>query len=231
MAQKLMTKKSLVQWCDEQVAQGKNIGIGWEGGGDSGWCYFTIDGRQVENTKQTPEMEELVDLMYDHLDYGSWAGEFNATGEAEYDPKQKAFVGTDYYSEDDTHYQECEIPIRVPKHLWFDSLEYNMESEEIDVQVAFIIRNGFLTQEHHDAADYIAESIAIDANEVVNKYTSQDNAQEYRSVWQNDRIQRSAFQEDGDFLVYTIEELNIGIEDSNEKLIYLELETEDDDSE
>lgn len=230
MSETIKTTKELIKWCDDQVAAGKELSMGWEGGGDSGWCWFEIDGVKL-NDGEHEEADQLVELMYDELDYGGWAGEFSANGEATYDPKQKAFVGTDYYGEDDTHYQECEIEIRVPKHLWFDSLEYNMEDEEVTVQVAFIIRNGFLTQEHWDASEYIAESISIDANEIVNKYTSSKDAKEYRSVWQNDRIQRSDFKEDGDDLVYTIEELNIGVYDSTDKDIYLQLQSEDDDSE
>lgn len=230
MAQVLLTEKALLKWCNDQVADGRTLSMGWEGGGDSGWCWFELDGKKL-NEGEYPEADQLVELMYDHLDYGSWAGEFSTTGEAEFDPKQNAFVGTDYYSEDDTHYQECNIQIRIPKHLWFDSVEYNMEDEEVTTNFAFIIRNGFLTQEHWDTADYIAESLTIDANEVINKYSSSDNAKEYRSVWQNDRIQRSAFTEDGDYLVYTIEELSIGVYDSDDKLVYLELQSEDDDSE
>ena len=230
MSKTIKTTKELIKWCDDQVAAGKELSMGWEGGGDSGWCWFEIDGVKL-NDGEHDEADQLVELMYDELDYGSWAGEFNASGEAEYDPKQKAFVGTDYYGEDDTHYEPCEIKIRVPKHLWFDSVEYNMEDESVVVQFAFIIRNGFQTQEHWDEAEIIAEGIAIDANNIINDYTSRDTALHYRNVWQNDQIQRSEFKEQDDYLVYTITELNIGVYTSEEKLIYLELQSDDYDSE
>ena len=75
-------KLSVKEWCDQQVAEGKELTLRWEGGGDSGWVYFELDGSQVENEYT----EKLVDYCYDVLDYGSWAGEFDATGEATYNP-------------------------------------------------------------------------------------------------------------------------------------------------
>lgn len=229
MSQKLMTKKSLVQWCDEQVAQGKEIGIGWEGGGDSGWCYFMIDGSQVNNTEYTTEMEQLIDMMDDELDYGSWAGEFSANGEAIYSPEKKAFVGIDYYSEDETIQRNCDIPIRIPKHLWFDSIEYNIQDEEANTEFAFVIRNGFLTEEHEALTSHLEQYLQTRVQEEIDSFIH-DSHREYRSMWQNDRINRNDFEEQGDDLVYVIGELGIGTMDSSDKDVYLELTTEEDEA-
>jgi hypothetical protein len=227
MSYKIKTKKSLVQWCDEQVAAGKEIGIGWEGGGDSGWCYFMIDGKQVSDGQTTEEMEQLLDLMDDELDYGSWAGEFSAAGEAIYSSEEKAFVGIDNYGEDDTEYWECSIPIRIPKYLWFDSVEYNFEDDEVRAQFAFKIRNGFLIEEHEKVATEIESYLEEKVNAEVNLFIAKSDA-EFRSIWQNDTINRDQFTEDGDFLVYTLEELSMGTTTSEEKDIYLQLEIDDD---
>lgn len=231
MAQKLKTKLSLIEWCDQQVAEGKELSIHWEGGGDSGWVYFQIDGKQIADSEENSQIRELIDLMYDTLDYGSWAGEFTADGQAVYNPTEKAFVGTDYYGEDETDYHTCEIKISIPKDLWFDAVEYNIEGEEAVVEIAFIIRNGFLTDKHEAEAKRIMEELSDAVDAEISKYTSNPDSMDYQNVWQNIRIQRSEFIEEGDMLVYTIEELNMGVRTTEEKDVYLKLTTEEDEEE
>ena len=82
-----MKIEDVIKWCDKKTTEGSKIAICWEGGGDSGWVYMEVDGAQSTD----PEAEWLVDRMYSVLDYGSWAGEFNASGRAEYDIKTKIF--------------------------------------------------------------------------------------------------------------------------------------------
>jgi len=228
MSYSIKTEKSLVQWCDEQVAAGKELSIGWDGGGDSGWTYFMIDGNQISDGKETEEMEQLLILMDDELDYGSWAGEFSANGTAVYSSEEKAFIGTDTYDEDDLDYWECDIPIRIPKHLWFDSIEYNIQSDdESNVEFAFIIRNGFLTEEHDKITSemqfYLQDRIKQEIDLFIQK-----SSENFRSLWQNDRINRDQFTEEGDFLVSNLGELSMGTTTSDDKDIYLKLESTDD---
>jgi hypothetical protein len=229
MAQQVLATSDLIKWCDEQVANGHEISMAWEGGGDSGWVYFKIDDEQISDSAENDQIRQLTDLMYDHLDYGSWAGEFSAQGEAIYDPAQKAFVGTDYYGEDGTVHQECSINIVVPKSLWFDAVEYNMENEDPNIDFAFILRNGFLSETHEKVRQQIIEDLDDAVEQEIRKYTSQEYHEEYRSIWQSDRIQRSDFREVGDNLVYTIEEIGIGVSQTEDKDVFLELITEDDE--
>jgi hypothetical protein len=229
MSQKLIATSDLIKWCDEQVAAGKELGIHWEGGGDSGWAYFTIDGDQVSDSEENDEIRQLTDLMYDHLDYGSWAGEFSASGDATYNATEKAFVGTDYYSEDETYNFDYLIKITVPKDLWFESLECNMEDEDPTINVAFSIRNGFLTDRHTQVAEQIKKSLKEQVEQGISAYNQLEYTTEYRNIWQNDVINRSEFKEEGDNLVAYIEELSIGTCDTDEKEIYLELTTREDE--
>ena len=229
MSHKVIATSDLIKWCDEQVAKGHELSMGWEGGGDSGWCFFKIDGEQVSGNAENAEMENLVDRMYDQLDYGSWAGEFNASGEAIYDPKQKAFIGTDYYSEDDTYVLEHTMKITVPKSLWFDTLEYQFEGEDPNVDVAFSIRNGFLTDLHTEIAMQVQKDLEVQVQAGVKAYHNMKDATEYRDVWQSSRYNRSEFKEEGDNLVAIIEDLHIGTSNSDEKGIYLELITQEDE--
>jgi hypothetical protein len=229
MSQKIVATSDLIRWCDEQVENGHELSIAWEGGGDSGWVYFKIDGEQVSDSAETDEISNLIDRMYDQLDYGSWAGEFQASGEAVYNANEKAFVGTDYYSEDETIMHECDIKITIPKSLWFDAIEYNIEQEEPIIDVVFVIRNGFLTDEHTRVAEEIKYSLVDQVEDAIADYQKHPDSTEYRNVWQNDRINRADFKEEGDNLVAIIDQIAIGTYTSDDKDVYLELITQEDE--
>jgi len=157
---KVISIQEIIDWCDKQVAEGREITLCWEGGGDSGWVYFEIDGTQAEGE----EIEALVDMMYNELDYGSWAGEFSANGTATYDPITKCFEGTDYYSEDDWTDTTFEEPFAfyIPGTHGFDSIEYNVEGDFEDdfrVEITFNIINGFITPELRELENEISEAV------------------------------------------------------------------------
>jgi hypothetical protein len=157
---KVISIQEIIDWCDKQVAEGKEITLCWEGGGDSGWVYFEIDGTQAEGE----EIEALVDMMYNELDYGSWAGEFSANGTATYDPITKCFEGTDYYSEDDWTDTTFEEPFAfyIPGIHGFDSIEYNVEGnfeDDFRVEITFNIINGFITPELRELENEISEAV------------------------------------------------------------------------
>ena len=230
MSQKLQTKSSLIEWCDKQVAEGKTLSLHWEGGGDSGWVYMEIDDKEVterDDAEDSP-VNQLINLMYDQLDYGSWAGEFSACGEATYDPEQKAFIGIDNYSEDNTEHYECDLQVRVPKALWFDRLEIEVQNEQATISAFFHIRNGFTTEEHDQWIADFEHDFADEVDKVITRFCSDPKTAEYRNVWHTEEINRSDFKEEGDYLVYTIEELNINTESTEEKDICLELESVND---
>lgn len=233
MSQQLLTKTHLIKWCDEQVANGIELKIGWEGGNDSGWVYMIKNGVQVEYNQTTDEEEELTDLMHTHLEYGSWAGEYSANGEATYDPELKAFVGEDSFGGDDSEDWSCDLKITIPKTLWFDRVEYSIEGDDPEVQFAFVINNGFKVPEH----DAVAENICVKMKKAVDKeikkfqeHLQVDGPNEFRSLWQDEQIALSEFVEQGDNLVYTIESLSMGTLVVEEKEVILELLNDDDDN-
>lgn len=157
---KVISATEIIDWCDKQAAEGKEITLCWEGGGDSGWVYFEVDGVQADGE----EIEALVDMMYNELDYGSWAGEFSANGRADYDPATKCFEGIDYYSEDDWTDTTFEEPFAfyIPGTYGFDSIEYNIEGnfeDDFRVEVTFNIVNGFITPELRELENEMSEAI------------------------------------------------------------------------
>lgn len=213
---------SLIEWCDQQASEGKKLALNWEGGHDSGWVHFTIDGSHVDNEYT----EELVDKMYNHLDYGSWAGEFNATGTAVYDPEEKAFFGENHYGEEESKDIKCEILLKVPSDLWFDNLHYEMEGyneEDPEIGVLFEVNNGFLTERHIQVAKELEKSIAEQVTPII------ENIVGFYSLWDHSTVPHEGFTDNGDFQAHMITSFNANVYDStvNEVALYLnELEEE-----
>ena len=223
-AKKIEVKKTVLEWCKDQVAQGKELTIHWEGGGDSGWAYFQIDGESVENEYTS----YLVDMMYSQLDYGSWAGEFSATGEAKFDVDEEAFIGVDNYSEDETSLKECEFKFKVPKKLWFDSISIHIEAEydeSATIETSFNLKNGFLTPEHGVVTDEISEIINVQVNDFVTNY--QNGNTDFRNIWDTQTFELKSAIERDDYLEFTIPGISIGTVETEEKDIYLKIDEED----
>jgi len=225
MAKKLKTALNLIEWCDKQITDGTKLSIGWEGGGDSGWCYFMMNDEKVSEDEHS-EIFQLLSLMYDELDYGSWAGEFSANGEAVYDPEEKAFVGVDHYSEDQVYEFEYPVKIVIPKNIWFETFEVNIENEDPYVQVGFNIRNGFLSPQHQEIEENIVQELKTQINNGIEAYQHMDDVEDYQSMWQTELLNRSDFTEEGDYLIGWIKTLNLTVANVEEKDIYLELTNE-----
>lgn len=200
------------QWCDKLTNEGYELSLCWEGGGDSGWVHFEIDGTEVDN-KYT---EALVDYCYDVLDYGSWAGEFSAYGSAVYSPKDKAFIGNDAYSEDVSKSADLDVEIRIPKSLWFDRLEIAVDEESTRSQ--FVLRNGFISEQHQEVLSSIESTLSDWVTDFINDYS-----EEIRVYVNNFNIPRADFKEDGDDLVYTLDELSYSESEGSDKDVMVEI--------
>ena len=230
---KTKTKKlTLTEWCDQQVKDGHELKLVWDGGGDSGWCHFEIDGGDVENEYTN----HLVNHMYDELDYGSWAGEFTAQGDAIYNPETKCFEGTDYYSEESTESVEANIEVRIPKSLWFSQLSIRFEcdhgEDDVKAECSFLISNGFFTPEHTEAEVALSIDLKDRVDEEVDKYMKQ--GVDFSGMWQNIVLTPADFTslEDSDLQIATIKDLDFRYQDSEDNKIYLnvkEIEEDDED--
>jgi hypothetical protein len=217
---------STMDWLMEQSEQGRTLEIVWEGGGDSGWVHFEIDGENYENVYT----EHLVEYMHEELDYGSWAGEFSASGRAEFNPKTKCFEGTDYYSEDETITIDTKIDVLIPDDLWFDSVSLNLDGnydEDVICEARFTIKNGFMTSKHEDCLSQLEKVISEKANKEILNYLNTTSS-DIRGCWDNFRIPFSEFNKDDNpgFLTHTILELSVGILNENDKPVCLDLNEE-----
>jgi hypothetical protein len=222
-AKQITVKKSILQWCKDQTDQGNELKILWDGGGDSGWAHFQINGEDVDNEYT----EALVDIIYNTLDYGSWAGEFSAQGEAIYNPKTNSFEGTDYYSEEQSEAIESDITIRIPKEFWFDSLHVECEcyhEEAPNLSARFIIKNGFLTNQHLDFCRNLQESLRDNFDELFDNYHSAKD--DFRGCNDSWILERSEAKEENGELIFKIENVDIQVDYTIDKDIVLELDEE-----
>jgi len=200
-----MKIEDVIKWCDEQSQNGSEVAICWEGGGDSGWVYMEVDGSQTSSE----EADWLVDRMCDILDYGSWAGEFSASGRAIYDSETKVFEGDDIYSEDSTEELELKeddiIKIKIPKKYFLETLRVEFENilDGGSVTVLPMVRNGVLNSELFDLCKNMEQDIENKAIDILEKETSSNY-----SGWQTeDFIVSELEDEDPENYVFNITRL------------------------
>lgn len=212
------TRKELLEWCDKHHAEGKTLSIHWDGGGDSGWVHFQIDDEECGE----PEAEYLVDWMSSELDYGSWAGEFSASGRADWNPEEKAFLGTDYYSETDGTSADADIEVRMPKYIPFDEIHISTEDEEANTTTEIMIINGFIHPATQAVEEKLNQTLQPKFSEAIDKAIEENN-QELDNAWGNYRLLRSDFKEDGNELVAKIQQVQYSIHIGNEKDVEINL--------
>lgn len=219
MRKEQITIKQILDWCLKKTEEGSEVILKWDGGGDSGWVHLEVDGTDSE----VAEAEALVDMMNDQLDYGSWAGEYSASGEAYFDPESKMFEGVDYYSETDSASADCSIEIRIPKHIHFDSLEILTEDQECNVTISFIIRNGFQHPEARALEIKLAEELGKEISEAARlDVEDEDDIDGYYETYDLNRD--SDFVIDGNDLVHTLTHIMYSKRYTTEKEVGINLQ-------
>ncbi len=216
--EKEISIKQILDWCMKKHEEGSEIVLKWDGGGDSGWVHIEVDSEDSND----PEAERLVDMMYDQLDYGSWAGEFSASGEAPFDPDTKMFQGTDYYTETDSTVAEAKIEIRVPKHIHFDDIHINTQDENCSVDVTLGIRNGFDHPDSEGVVKQLEEMLSEAIYEAAK--ADVDDEDDIDGFWEEYAIFRTDFTEDGSDLVHVIENITYSKRYTSEKYVEINLE-------
>lgn len=217
----LIVKKEIIDWCNQTVDDGKELKFTWEGGGDSGSADLLLNDNSVEVVGYS---DVLLNGIYEELDYGSWAGEFFASGEAIYSKEEQAFVGIDDYSEDDTIPHECQIVLSVPSKLWYDTINVRIEGdygESLHIEVNFAVKNGFLTQEHREVANLLEDELSEKINDEIENFSQAHN---FRSIWEELTLNRTeGVETTPSFIKHEIGSIGMGVTVSDEKSIYLQL--------
>lgn len=138
-----------------------SIQIGrFDGGSDSGGVYF--DTEKIEITLTEAEENLLYDLCDNALDYGSWAGEFSAAGEINYNKDNEITIAgneINYYNSVVIHTELFNL--NIPSDFYFDSIELYIEVNygNTDYGVDFNINSGFETKEMEQWKENIIERL------------------------------------------------------------------------
>ena len=206
--------KDLKERLDELVKEGKEIKVTWDGGNDSGTITVYVGGVGLDyGAKLESEISNVIDGA---LDYGSWAGDFSANGEVIYNSEQGAFVGEGYETVSDYISTDCEIEVKVPKALNFDSITIetagDWEYDPIRITCRFNISNGPVFEEHIDLQREIEESIEHAVISEIDKLNCTVG-----SVYNDWEITRDRMKEVGDELVYVIDSLGYEDKVTNDK--------------
>lgn len=222
--------QQIIDWCDEMAARGRNPIIKWEGGNDSGWARMEDEDG---NSLDCPEADALIDRMYDELDYGSWAGDFDASGEAPYNTKTKSFEGTDYYSETDNESCGANIRIEIPAFIPFDRLVIDTEDEGPSVSCELQLDNGYVHPASHDVLTNLEKQLGEEIGLAVDKYYDESSdAKDFAGYDANYTIDRNEFKREDDMLVHVLTNADFQVHNTteNDKCIDLKelLENEQD---
>jgi hypothetical protein len=93
------------------------------------------------------------------------------------------------------------------------------EEGDNNVEVSFIVLDGFLAPQHTVLEESLQDYLT---SEIVDTIDSK-NLDNFRSAWDNIIINHSEFTENGDSITYTIDKLNISVEEQTDKPVYLSI--------
>lgn len=203
-----MKKVTLRQKLDALAAEGKEIKVTWDGGNDSGSYTAYVGGKELGYGDSLGDA--IVDLVGDEIDYGSWAGDYYADGEVCYDADEGAFIGEgkEVTTEYDT--SDVSIELRIPKALNFESITIDTEGgsqhDEVRCSFRFSISNGPVFEEHVNLQTEWEEKIQTLLTDFA--YTVElGEDSEVEGMYNDWIIGRDHMTEDGDDLVFTIEDV------------------------
>lgn len=212
------------QWCEAELAEGREVRIEWDGGNDSGCVNWRGDSDENEIT------DFLVDAVYDELDYGSWAGDFSASGHMEYDSDQQAFVGTDYYSEDDYLDLDKKAVLLIPKKYYFDQISYQVtdydSGADCNVEFTVNVTQGFIDPELENELKLKADVLKNFIDDQVKSLDLGDR--EYLGIDSSESVNHDSLEVDGDYLVLELD-IYMRVESGEDRDVVLNLKDEDDE--
>lgn len=208
----------IINYCDGLTKHGEKLAVTWSGGNDSGWFQLELDGEPIHETSKLDD--SITDLVENELGYGSFAGDFSTDGELIYNRDTKSFEGTDTYSETSSEKNDCAIEIYIPKNIWFDQLEVQIEASYETIEeasVRFIITNGPRIPAHSELENQLKQKILKKFLQEIRKID------ECTSVWENFILKFDEFISKGKERVFTIKQFEYNFCDSRDNHINIYL--------
>lgn len=191
----------LLAHCDRLTADGQQLAVTWEGGGDEGWFCMRYNGMDVDRPDEI--QQAIIDFVAEHVGYGSFAGEFSTDGLLDYDREQKSFIGQDRYAESISKEHECNIVLWVPEGIWFDRLSINVQNEGLDISAVMVleIKNGPHPDQFDAISDQLEQSVAKEFMDVI------ENIDDFEEIWQMTSIKHDQFSIEDGKLVHIIKSI------------------------
>ena len=189
-------------YCDEVTGSGKSLSIHWQGGGDDGWYSLLIDEKEI--VALTGLQQQLLNYIADRLGYYSFDGGFSTDGTIIYDTEERAFIGTDDYSETEQDCCDCEILLTVPAAIYFDKLVLQFSSDtygEYSAALNVVINNGPYPKMFDELRTDTEEKLLNAFDLIIS------NLDDFAGAWQEYEMVRSDFQVVGDHLRHTIDSM------------------------
>jgi hypothetical protein len=190
----------IIAWCDARAAEGE-LKFRWDGGHDSGWAWLEHNGEELGDGYGSIS-DLLVRRWEGLLDYGSWAMDGTASGEAVYDPETKTFSGEDdYHSEETLDHELSEwlaeaLVLRVPADLPFERLE--LGGEDLDgLELDCVLRNGYITPAQQEALDRLERQLSAAYRELADAVNNSEG-EVSESQWVELTLPRGDFSEEAD---------------------------------
>lgn len=195
--------QTMIEYCEKITKSGKQLCICWDGGNDSGFFEMSIDGETIDDPDDL--QNAIIKLVADNTDYGSFAGEFDVRGEVFYNPITKCFEGNDKYTESRNGVKKCSIEVRVPKEIWFDSININLDTDKTEIEklsVSIIINDGVRTQQH----DFV--EVALQKTLMPQFMSEIESIKGISSAWNIITINYKDFSEEKSELVFQIKKFD-----------------------
>lgn len=134
--------------------KGKRVSMRWDGGGDSGWGEFLIEGDEISETDVS---EKLVEKLLDHMGYESFNGDPQVSGEIYYHESTESFTGDATESYDEWETVKVDLLITVPDHIWFDRVVIAVSFDDVSVRLE--VTHGPISQDHSDMEHNLVNSV------------------------------------------------------------------------
>lgn len=141
--------KILDKYCQDNNITEIKIGL-FSGGNDSGGCSFLTGLEEIE--------DDLSNICENQLNYGSWAGNFDSSGDIWYNSETKTITiaGEELDYENVTYVKTKDIPVNFEKFN-FDSLQFYINGKHI--VISYNITSGFITKEMENYLEKIKEEV------------------------------------------------------------------------
>lgn len=148
--------KTLDDFCKKNNTEIINIGE-FSGGNDSGGCSFNTELSDIDN--------ELYEICENQLNYGSWAGNFDSSGDITYNLENKTIyiTGNEIDYENKILVKNVIIPVNF-ENFNFDSLSVYIDyrNDGNNNNIEYNISSGFISEEMFEYLEKL--NIEIDNN-------------------------------------------------------------------